>query len=79
MVLSTKAIQKMKSFVLNYTKITKSKLYLVCTVSNIFPPKILIPDNTVINRLCPERNFSQSWAFDYLPPLILYCFVLTSG
>ena len=35
--------------------------------------------NDVINRLFLERYFSQSWAFDYLQPPILYRYVLTSG
>ena len=33
----------------------------------------------VINRLFPERYFSQSWAFDCLQPLTLYRYVLTTG
>ena len=40
----------------------------------IFPNKNQTSANIVINRSLPEPYFSQSWAFNYFPPHILFVF-----
>ena len=60
-------------------KHTQHVLRLSTVTSNAFLPKPTIGQNHNNSVISGALSFSQSWAFSYLQPLILYHYVHSSG